>query len=251
MSVITYEQRRIKTIRSTWVILVVLLLLAGLNALLFGFLASQTGVEEGGLATDGGATTSDTIALYSVLYGPLVLVPLALMAAMAFGGDYRFGLIRQTLTSFPKRTKVFLAKLFVVSLWIIAFAVLAWAVVVAVGTAFSGDLNDWQPFGLESLGFLGRALVYLLGFCLMVFAVVAITRNQALGLVVVLVWLLVVEGLLLGFLSGRLAWLGDALPMNQGAAFVTSFGVQSGLVFVGWVVGLLAIAWALFMRRDA
>jgi ABC-2 type transport system permease protein len=251
MSAITYEQRRIRTIRSTWVILVVLLVLAALNAALFAAVAGSESVDEAGLATDGGATTSDTIALYSVLYGPLVLVPLALMAAMAFGGDYKFGVIRQTLTSFPQRAKVFWSKLFVVSLWIIGFAVLAWAVVVAVGSAFSGNLNDWEPFAVDSLAFLGRALLYVLGFCLLVFAVVAITRNQAMGLVVVLVWLLVVEGILLSVLSTRLAWLGDALPMSQGASFVSSFAIQPMLVLFGWVIALLLIAWALFARRDA
>lgn len=250
MSAFTYEQRRIRTIRSTWIILAVLLVLAALNALLFGFIATSESVDEGGLGTEGGVT-SDTIALYSVLYGPLILVPLALLAAMAFGGDYRFGLIRQTLTSFPQRSRVFWTRLLVVTLWIVGFALLAWAVVVLVGTGFAGDLNDWRPFGGTELGFLARALVYLVGFCIMVFAVVAITRNQAMGLVLVLVWLLVIEGILLSVLSTRVAWLSDALPMNQGASFVGAFDWQSMAVFLSWALGLLLIAWALFARRDA
>lgn len=242
MSLLTYERRRIKSIRSTWVTVAVVVILGALSALLFVTIASGPG--------DDGQPTTDTRTVYSVLYGPLVVVPLSVLAAMAFGGEYKFGLVRLTLTSFPRRTRVLLAKLGVVLAWMLATLLVTWGVAVALGFAFADNIT-WDPFDVGNLAFAGRAMALALAYGIFVFALVVITRSQALGLTLMLVWMLVVEGILGSFLSGNGGFVKYVMPMTQGAEFVSSGSLIGLLILAGWLIVALATAWILLLRRDA
>ncbi|MDQ1247304.1 MAG: type transport system permease protein [Actinomycetota bacterium] len=245
MAVVAYEQRRIRTIRSTWIILVVTLALAAAIAALTAGLANIDPVSGQRGAP---VPMRDVLAAVS---NPIVLIPVSVLAAMAFGGEYRFGLIRQTLTAFPRRTRVFLAKMWVASLWMLAILVLAALVIVAVAFGFRSNLI-FEPLTVENLGIVGRSLLFGIGYCLYAFALVVITRNQALSIVILIVWTLLVESLLTGFLAGRWEWLPQALPMSAGSRFVAGEDLLlSAAVFFGLLVALLLIAWAVFTRRDA
>lgn len=242
MSLLTYERRRIKSIRSTWVTIAVVVIMGALTALLFVTIAAGPGED--------GQPTTDTKTVYSVLYGPLVVVPLSVLAAMAFGGEYKFGLIRPTLTSFPKRSRVLFAKLAVVLAWMLATLLATWAVATVLGFVFADNIT-WDPFDLGNLAFASRAMLLALAYGIFVFALVVITRSQALGLTVMLVWMLVVEGILGSFLSGDGGLLKYAMPMTQAADFVAS-GSLTGLgILVAWMIVAVAGAWVLLLRRDA
>lgn len=242
MSLLTYERRRIRSIRSTWVTIAVVVLLGALTALLFVTIASGPG--------DDGQPTTDTRTVYSVLYGPLVVVPLSVLAAMAFGGEYKFGLIRLTLTEFPRRSRVLFAKLAVVLAWMLATLLLTWAVALVLGFVFAHNIT-WDPFNPGNLAFAARAMLLALAYGVFVFALVVITRSQALGLTLMLVWMLVLEGILGSFLSGDGGWLKYAMPMTQAADFVAS-GSPTGLgILVAWLVLAVLAAWGLLLRRDA
>ncbi|MCB0914862.1 MAG: ABC transporter permease [Actinobacteria bacterium] len=245
MAAVGYEQRRIRTIRSTWIILVVTLVLAGAIAALLGGLSNldpETGERLGQ------ASLRDVL---TAAVNPIVLVPVSVLAAMAFGGEYRFGLIRQTLTTFPGRTKVFLAKLWVVVLWMLAFLILATAVVVGVAYLFRSNV-DVDPLATENITYALRALAFGVLYGLFTFALVVITRNQALSIVIVILWTVVLESLLVGLLGDRFEWLPDVLPMTAGAAFVTGDDMaRNAAVFVGVLAVLLLAGWGLFVKRDA
>lgn len=240
MSVIQYEQRRIRSIRSTWVTAAIVVLFGGLTALLFVTLA----------AGDPANPDTDTTTVFSVLYGPLVVVPLSVLAAMAFGGEYRFGMIRLTLTSFPVRTRVYFTKLAVVLIWMLAVLLVTWAVAVLLGFVFADNI-DWDPFAPTNLAYAGRAMILALGYGIFVFALVVITRNQSLGIVIMLLWMLVIEGILGGFIAGENSPLRFAMPMTQAADFVATGSVTGLLVLLFWLVALVAAGWALLIRRDA
>jgi ABC-2 type transport system permease protein len=245
MAVVAYEQRRIRTIRSTWIILVVTLVLAGALAALAAGLANID--PETGQRGDP-APLRDVL---STVGSPIVLIPVSVLAAMAFGGEYRFGLIRQTLTAFPRRTQVFLAKMWVATLWMLAFLLLAAVVVLGVAFAFRSNLV-FEPLTATNLGVLGRSLLFGIGYCLYAFALVVLTRNQALSIVVLIVWTVLVESLLTGFLASRWEWLPKVLPMSAGGSFVAGEDMLAGAgVFFGLLVVLLLIGWATFTRRDA
>lgn len=242
MSLLTYEQRRIRSIRSTWATIAIVVLLGALTALLFVTIASGPGAD--------GLPTTDTRTVYSVLYGPLVVVPLSVLAAMAFGGEYRFGLIRLTLTSFPKRSGVLFAKLGVALAWMVATLLITWAAAVALGFAFADNIT-WEPFNPGNLLFASRAMLLALAYGIFVFAMVVITRSQALGLTLMLVWMLVIEGILGSFLSGDGGWLRFAMPMTQGAEFVATASLNGLAVLLVWLTLAIVAAWVLLLRRDA
>ncbi|HQZ84014.1 MAG: type transport system permease protein [Actinomycetota bacterium] len=250
MAVVKYERRRIRTIRSTWVILILTLLLtAGVTALVIA--AGNIDPETG---QDLGDATGDQVmsAVFSGSVLILTLVPLVTLAAIAFGGEYRFGLIRQTLTAFPRRTPVFLAKLLVVVGYIVAFLVLAMALVLAATQVFRnsvGPIPDWTVLGLS----MGRALAFAVGYCLFAFALAVITRNQAIAIIIPIVWAVIVESVLLGFLGSRFEWLPKVLPINSGSIFVQGEQDmwQGAGVFLAWILAALIGGWILFTRRDA
>lgn len=244
MAIVAYENRRIRTIRSTWIILLIAVALAaalaaGLSAL--ANLDPQTG-ERVGL----GSLTS----IIAVAYSPIVLVPLSVMAAQSFGGEYRFGMIRLTLSSFPRRTNVMLGKLWVVTLWVVAFIVATMITALVVARFFPQyvDFTLDPALGLFAL----RALAYALAYCLLVFALVVITRNQALSIVLVLLWTVLIEQLALSLLGSRFTWLSKVLPMASGSMFVEGQDMlRNAAVFFGTTLVALLIGWLLFLRRDA
>ena len=98
MAIVAYENRRIRTIRSTWIILLITLVLAG--ALTAGF-SAMANLDP---ATGERVGRGTLISVLAVLLSPIVLVPLSVMAAQSFGGEYRFGMIRLTLSTFPRRS---------------------------------------------------------------------------------------------------------------------------------------------------
>lgn len=245
MSTIGYENTRISTIRSTWVILAITLVLTGgITALAASFANLDPATGERG-APVAMSQVMNTIS------SPIVLVGLSAMAAMAFGGEYRFGLIRLTLTSFPRRTSVFGAKLLVVVVWLLAFLLLSAVVMVGVSALFR-DSVIFEPFSTSTLGALLRSLLFGLAFCLFAFAFVLITRNQALSIIIPLLWALLVEQLLTGFLGSKYEWLPKVLPMTSGQGFINGEDmIRNGAVYFGTLAVLLLIGWALLSRRDA
>ncbi|TXH40882.1 MAG: hypothetical protein E6Q90_12860 [Actinobacteria bacterium] len=244
MAIVAYENRRIRTIRSTWIILLITLVLAG--ALTAGF-SAMANLDP---ATGERVGRGTLISVLAVLLSPIVLVPLSVMAAQSFGGEYRFGMIRLTLSTFPRRTRVMLAKLWTISLWVLAFLVLTTVVALVVAQLFP----QYVEFALDGTIalYVLRALAYGLAYCLWVFALVLITRNQALSIVLVLVWALLIEPVALQLLGGKFPWLDKALPMTAGAAFAQGDRMlpSAGLYF-GTTVVLLLIGWLVFTRRDA
>lgn len=245
MAVVAYEQRRIRSIRSTWVIFGVTLLLAAGIAAAVGALANID--PESGQRVGQGAMRD----VLSAINNPIVLVPIAVLAAMAFGGEYRFGLIRQTLTLFPRRTGVFLAKLWVSVLWMFAFLVVAAVVVVGVAYLFRSNIV-FDPLTSENLLYVIRALVFGVGFGLFAFALVVITRNQALSIVILVVWTVVVESLVAGLLANRAEWLVEAMPISAGASFVGGADmIRNAAIYFGVLAAFIIVGWALFTRRDA
>ncbi len=245
MAVVAYEQRRIRTLRSTWVILFVTLVLAGGTAALVAAFANIDPVtgERVGLSPLTGVLSS--------VISPMVLVPVSVLAAMAFGGEYRFGLIRQTLTTFPRRTQVFFGKMWVVVLWMLAYLILSLLLIVGVAYLFRSNV-DVDLLATENLTYALRALGYGIVYGLFAFALALITRNQALAIVILVLWTVVVESLLVAVLGSRLEWLPDVLPMTAGSAFVDGDEMlRNAAVFVGLLVAFLAAGWGLFVKRDA
>jgi ABC-type transport system involved in multi-copper enzyme maturation permease subunit len=100
---------------------------------------------------------------------------------------------------------------------------------------------------------MGRELAFAVGYCLFDFALAVITRNQAIAIIIPIVWAVIVESVLLGFLGSRFEWLPKVLPINSGSIFVQGEQDmwQGAGVFLAWILAALIGGWILFTRRDA
>ena len=131
MDLLTYEWRRARSIRTTWITsLFVILSVVG-----FSYLISIAGTDADGNPVK---VPAAEVVSQSVLGNPIVMVLVASLGAMAFGHEYRYGTIRLTLTAFPRRTGVFFAKLLttlLIPLLVLAVAVAAsYGLLVALGS---------------------------------------------------------------------------------------------------------------------
>lgn len=233
MSVLTYEWRRATTIRTTWITSLV----AVLSIIGFAYLSTLVAGDD--------IPLDPTQALSFSSQNPLALVLVASLGAMAFGHEYRYGVIRLTLTAFPKRPGVYVAKLLftvVIPLLVVALG-LAGGYGVLVATGNGGDV-DWPTL-------LWQAAVWAVTVAVLAFSLTLITRNHPLGIVGP-VLLSILETVLVGLLATRFEWLPKALPFQSMFSWFSGTDVPvSVAVWAAWLIGLLVTGFVLLVRRDA
>ena len=245
---LVYEWRRLWSVRATWIMTFVYLVITGLLGAGPLFLG------------DGGFGTQTWKGLYSTNANFLCLVMLSVVASQFFGHEYRYGTIRLTLTEFPKRERVVLAKTLLLALYVTLATILGWAVLGVVGyIAPEGSIGTEGP-GLSINGGepseLWQVLVFGFAYCLIAMSLTMITRNLALGIVLPLLLSSIIEGLIVssaGLANGKMDWIVDALPFANGTAWLTNLPDQpnAGLIFAAWVAGTYLIGSAMFFKRDA
>jgi ABC-type transport system involved in multi-copper enzyme maturation permease subunit len=256
-----YEWVRLRTLRSTyWLtgLSIVIAALLGLFALTFTGSKAFTIVDYGDLIEGGPGT-----ALLSIFMG--------LIGVFSIGHEYRYGTIRPTLGAIPSRTHLMAAKVLVVIAYslVVGFVCLVVRYLVAwliLGSKLT-DLGLFpNPMGRVFVGILGYVAVY----ALVGFAFASLSRSIPAAIVTLVVFPLVFENVIRGLLTI------DALKSIRGAAKFLPFsagsqvyshnvldsGVPSGfrelpgpwggaLIFVVFMLILLAAAWTLFEKRDA
>lgn len=238
---LTFEWRRAKSIRTTWVTSV----FAVLGVAFFAFIAAVAVTDEQGNPI--GLPITDALQT-AVITNPITIVLVSSLAAMAFGHEYRYGTIRLTLTAFTRRTGVFFAKLFItllIVLLVVALSVAAgYGVIAATGKGETGDLT-WASLAWH-------CAVFGLTYAILAFSLTVITRSHPLGIVGPLL-IFMLEFILLPIIGGRYEWLPDLFPLTAmtnwfGAADKSMLGLG---VWAGWMVGLLVLSYVLLKRRDA
>jgi ABC-2 type transport system permease protein len=231
-------------------------LVAAAISFLFTFFASSndfiTTIPFGpaGENTDGpplGILNAGTLTFASIFLG--------VVAAQAIGQEYRHGIIRLTLTQFPQRNRVMLGKLLVIVVFLALTAVvvlLGFYLGGLLGAVLQGKSVTFDPGSDIPLSV--RAVLFVVLYGLFGFALTAITRNLPIGVVIPIVLALLAVTLII-LIAGlaNWTWVADVLPFANGqAAILTSGEVWRHLgVFGLWSLGLLAIGWVLFDRRDA
>ncbi|MFM9135000.1 MAG: ABC transporter permease [bacterium] len=244
---LTYEWVRISTVRSTWALILVGALVPAALVLFVTWLVNSAEDFQGG-PPDGAATTGFAGFL------PLVAAILCTIGAASFGQEYRHGLIRITLATYPRRSRVFAAKTIMVVLVVILAAILAIACIVvanALGPAIAGKDLAWDTSALGPPGL--RGVIYVVIFVLMAFALTALTRNQPLGIIVPVVLAVLVEPITLALVQ-EWTWIDWVLPFTGATAGISADGLEAwghlGVFFL-WFLVLAIPAWVLFVRRDA
>jgi ABC-type transport system involved in multi-copper enzyme maturation permease subunit len=268
IAALRYEWVRLTTVRSTWICLV--LTFVGVGGI--AYLASSPGVafdETGNLV---GELPFGSSQWYLAFSAPLLLTAIlaSVVAAQCIGQEYRFGLIRLTLTAFPNRLQVLGAKLASVVVVGVAFALTSYAAS-WVALVLRGHPTPPTPADVPvDSTLLLRGVLLVVLWALSAFALAGITRQTALGIAVPIVSGVVVEQIIGAVLRERASWVGDILPWSSAGRWAESALVASGPdgmidpqvhlppvgwgalgVFAVWVVVFLVLEAAAFLRRDA
>ena len=255
-AVLRYEWLRTITVRSTWVLVILGILLP--IALTFLVAWSTADFVRQGQEAGPGGPGSEGFAPVGLSGATVLLLGslLVTIGAAAFGQEYRHGLIRITLSVFPHRNAVFASKTLMVSLVTAVTAIIAITGIALANMAGLAVGGAKEPTGfVDGLQVQVRALLVVLFFVLMALALTALTRNQPLGILIPIVGAAVVEPIItLIALIQNWTWIDWVLPFNGAIAAVGTTGAESwGHLGVAalWLLAVLIPAWVLFDRRDA
>ena len=190
---------------------------------------------------------------------PLIVVAWVIGASV-IGSDWQSRTITTVLTWEPRRARVLLTKAFACVVVASVFAVLAQALLSAAllpsaylhGTT-DGTGGDWlrSVFGVLLRGTGLVAIAAAVGF-----SVASIGRNTAAALGIGFAYFLVIENVVGSFLEDFRRWLilGNAIVLvsgeDSGGEVIGRSVLVAALYLTAVGIGLLAVATALFRRRD-
>lgn len=234
--VVRSEFIKVRSLRSSWILLAVTaLILIGIGALM-AWAATQAAGTQGAIPPD----ILHTVASAGLEFGQLVL---ASFGAVFIGGEYGTGMIRSTMTAAPNRWSPICAK----GLVLAAIGFVVGAASGFVTYVVAQPILDTKDLGFSfgahgvigsTFGFaLYMALATLLGF-----SVALLLRNSAGGIVVVLALLLVVPIIFAAIPLDILSDIDPYLPSEAGQQ-MTEIST-SGDKFNQWQGGLICTAWA-------
>lgn len=235
------EFRKILTMRSSYGVVIVCLILAVLFAFYgTGFHSQKPELADPHLLA---SQATDAISLLGVI-GSLV-------AVLLVTNEYRYNLITYTLTASKTRTQVLPAKIIALSVYAIVFTalfvtlapLLAWA-----GLHVHGSHYVSQSIPYVSLAW--RTIFVGWGLFAFAFAMAMLIRNQVGALVTAFVFPGVITQLLQLVFRGNSKYLPYQAIDNVLNHGTMVSGKAALVVAVYVVVGWLA-AWAFFLRRDA
>ncbi len=247
VNALIFEWRRLWSIRATWIMLFAFVAVNSLFGILPLFLSDELGVQ-------------NWLGLYNTPTNFLALVVLSVVGAQVFGHEYRYGTIRLTLTEFPKREIVMLAKTLMLAAFVIFSVVLSWAVLGLLALfAPEGSISDKNvgyTISPNAPAELWKVMLYVLAYVFLAMSIAAISRNLALGIVLPLLMSTVIEGLLTilnQLAKNRFDWFIDIMPFENATDWLGDTGIHTspGLTYAAWVVGFYLLATVLFFRKDA
>jgi len=261
-----YEWRRLSTLRSTyWLVGISVFIAAALSTLIGWGFSSVDQIEEGesfvigAIATQGAAIGAAPL---------LIAYVMGMFGLFTFGHEYRHGMIRATLTAVPNRGALFAAKILLTTAVTGATALVCTVLGVFIGNAFLPDIDAVSD---DVIQVVVGVSIYSALFGPVGLALAALLRNQVGALVLLLLVPLVGELIirLILILPSAFDDIQDAagyLPFDAGAQMFTMldlnqaldiFGydpqgpVGGGVTFAVFTALMLALAGALFARRDA
>lgn len=236
------EFRKIYTVRSSYFIVVIVLLLIAL----VGGQAMSNEVGAGDLASPS-FLESRVIILMSV-----VALLSGIAGILQFSHEYRFNTIMYTLTNTRSRTNILLAKIVALSGYAAVFTALAGSFAF-VALIFGLQLHDKSlvPQTVAWGELIWKSFFITWGYTMFGAVLVGLARNQVFAVATFLALPMIIEQLLSLALKDN-AWYLPFMAMNA----VTSNPpeLSSGnavLVVLGYIGGGWILSWILFLRRDA
>ena len=289
-NLIKAEFRKTLTLKTWWVLLIPLVLVAFWLTFAWGKITNDfadfLGSEDARQLSDSIGLDPDKVpvGLLALAHGVNIaqVVP-ALFGIFALAGEYRSRTITTTFLTAPNRVSALSAKMITYIVWgalygLVSFGVSAVAVMVSV------DSGRW-PSGGQWLAALGGTVLAAVLVTLFGIGFGAVLRNVTLAVVLMLVWFLLVENVLVIALWGQTDLLGGILPNGTangivGGIAADAFGFNSlnlpssvdagsqlvlqltagapgvlswwasALIFFGWTMLFFGLGWAGNQRRD-
>jgi len=250
------EFAKIRSVRSTfWTLLICLLVSVGISLLI----AAVTSANWDSLSDSSKATMDMSAVVAGVYFGVLVT---GVLGVLVVSTEYGTGMMRTSLTAFPRRGTLFAAKAAVLTLvvlllgLVIAFA--SYAVASPFYTKHGVDLSLGQAANLRALF---AVPVYLTLIALMGFGLGFLLRHTA-AAISGLVGLLFVIPIITNFLPGTIGKdVNKIVPSNAGSAMMATHASTTGtpslsplsgfITLLVWAAVLIIPALALFRHRDA
>lgn len=266
-----YEWARITTLRSTWWITFATIgFCSGLTFLVcMGLRLGSSEEITGTLDEDDSRQVVEMVMTQFSNFDPsfyLAAFIVAIIGVLAWGHEYRHGMIRATLTALPGRWTVWAAKHLVVGLWVSAVVTVTCLLSLVFALLWFGGLDiDFDVPAM--LAAIGRRIVYTVLLTWLVMSLALLVRHQTFALVALYLWPLGIENLIRAIFA--IPFFDDHyektrfLPFNAGGRIFQR--VPEGesllgdplsawggfLVFAVFTAVLMALALALFEKRDA
>lgn len=277
-----YELRRLTSLRSTWWISGGSMLLGiGITFFVAMGIRLNTPTEVRGTVDadwslfflEAGMTQFSNVD--PIFY--LLAYAVAILGILAWGHEYRHGMIRATLTAVPNRTAVWSAKFLTIAAWVAVVVVISCVVSLLVTLMWFGSLDfeyDWTALLLAIF----KRVVYSVLLSWLVMSVTVLIRHQTFSLVLLFLWPLGIETMLRAILAvfsavgggNGIQELSRFLPFNAGGRIIQNFSLARGemdgnldlfgeplsamggfIVFGGLTFLLMALSLWAFNRRDA
>lgn len=242
------EFRKLFTVRSTYVItLVVLLLVAFMNFYLEGYKGN----------TGSPASTLETTALQEVISNAAGIgaLFLAIIAVLFMAHEYRYNTIMHTLTANTRRTTVLLLKMFAVAVFGACFGLMV--VLFGVGMYLLGVQLRGESLHSQDLSLwtsLGKVVLYYIGYALIAVMLAALMRAVVGAIAALLLIPTTIEPLIGIVLKDNAVYLPfAALDTIMGASLMQGSLTSNAAIGVSaiYLAVFGVITWLLFLRRDA
>lgn len=263
---LAYEITRIRTLRSTWWLTWLSVVLGIAISGLLAWALHHTFSTDGAVDLDGIGAALVTQLAATERIPSLISFVLAMTGVFAWGHEYRHGMIRASLTALNSRTALWVAKYLVVGAWV---AIVSLVTMFLAGMLGLLILHEYVTvFTATTFQVIGMQAGYAVLLTWMAMAFTSLTRSQAFALVTIFLWPLLIESLVQLVFFIVPMWRDDTellrfLPFKAGARMTAiienpdgTFGdpmspLGATVIFGGVTLVLMAAAFASFQRRDA
>lgn len=242
------EFRKLFTVRSTYIVLILSLIL------IFFFAFWLEGYK--GISGSPASTLAPTALQEIITNGAgLSVLFVSIIAVLFMAHEYRYNTINYTLTANARRTQVLLAKVFTIIIFSLGYGLLA--VLAALGFYTLGlSLRDASlpPQDLNVLTQVGKLIFYYIGYGLIGLFLAVVTRSIVMSIATLFIFPTTIEPLLGLLLKDNTKYLPfTALDSTVGASMIQDTLTASSAILVSaaYLAAGLAVTWWLFVRRDA
>lgn len=242
------EFLKLFTVRSTYIMIILSVLLITVFAFYFEGYKGNTGSPASTLTPDALREIVSNAAGLSVTFASII-------AILFMAHEYRYNTIMYTLTANVRRGRVLFAKVATILLFSIGYGLLA--VGVALGCYMAGlSLRDASlpAQNFEALEQIGKVVFYYMGYALIGLLLATLTRSVVMAIGTLLIFPITIEPLLSIILKDDAKYLPfTALDSTVGASMMPSVLPPGEAIAVtcAYLAAGLLITWLLFVRRDA